>query len=396
VRKLDLAAPEAAARRRCSSSARALSARSEHGGHGDGGEYGVKAWRLERPGGRLELIELETPIPRAGGVVVRMEAAPVLSYMRQVIDGTLGYAVPRGPFVPGTNGVGVVEAVGDGVYHLKPGDRVVLSPHHVVDERTAEPAQVLIGLTAMGLAETTLQLQSTWSDGVFAERAHLPAACSTPVASPLAATTLAAVGKFVVPYGGFLRGSLIGGETVIVNGASGYFGSAAVVLAIALGASRVIAAGRQRGALDEVVAAAGARALAVVLGGDVEADARALRDATGGGADLALDLVGRAQSAGATLATLRALRRGGRLVLMGSVAVPLPIAVAEMVGNDWSVAGCFMYPKDAPARLLRLVAAGALDLGKCRLRCFPLDALDKAIVAAASMRGLDFVALTMP
>lgn len=361
----------------------------------------MKAWRLHRPGGPLELVELEDPRPRAGGVVVRMEAAPVLSYMRQVVDGTLGYAVPKLPFVPGTNGVGVVEAVGDGVYHLKPGDRVVLSPHHVVDERVAEPAQVLIGLTAMvsmrsaARAESALVLQETWSDGVFAERAHLPAACLTPVASKLAASTLATVGKFIVPYGGFLRGNLQGGETVVVSGASGYFGSAAVQLALALGASRVVAAGRQRRALEDVVAAAGARAAAVVIGGHVEADARALREAAGGGADLALDLVGRAQSASATLAALHALRRGGRLVLMGSVAEPLPIAVGEMIGNDWSVAGCFMYPKDAPARLLRLVTTGALDLGRCRVRRFPLDALDAAMTAAAEMRGLDFVALVM-
>jgi alcohol dehydrogenase len=330
-----------------------------------------------------------------------MEAAPVLSYMRQVVDGTLGYAVPKRPFVPGTNGVGVVEAAGDGVYHLKAGERVVLSPHHVADERVAEPAQLLIGLTAMpssrsaALDEPALALQAAWSDGVFAERAHLPAACLTPVASKLAASRLAAVGKFLVPYGGFLRGRLHGGETVVVNGASGYFGSAAVLLALALGASRVIAAGRRRQALDDVVAAAGARAGAVVLVGDVEADARALRDAAGGGADLALDLVGRAQSASATLATLRALRRGGRLVLMGSVAEPLPVGVGEMIGNDWTVLGCFMYPRDAPARLLRLVTAGLLDLGRCRVRQFPLDALDAAMTAAAGMRGLDFVALLM-
>jgi alcohol dehydrogenase len=329
-----------------------------------------------------------------------MEAAPVLSYMRQVVDGTLGYAVPRRPFVPGTNGVGVVEAIGDGVFHLKVGERVVLSPHYVANERVAEPAQVLIGLTAISsrsvaLDELALALQAAWNDGVFAERAHLPAACLTPAASKLAASTLAAVGKFLVPYGGFLRGRLHGGETVVVNGASGYFGSAAVLLALALGASRVIAAGRQKRALDDVVAAAGARAAAVVLSGDVEADARALREAARGGADLALDLVGRAQSVSATLATLRALRRGGRLVLMGSVAEPLPVGVGEMIGNDWTVAGCFMYPRDAPARLLGLVTAGALDLGRCRVRQFPIDALDAAMTAAAGMRGLDFVALVM-
>jgi alcohol dehydrogenase len=362
----------------------------------------VKAWRLHGPGGRFELAEIDKPAARDGGVVVRMQAAPVLSYMRQVVDGTLGYTLPKVPFTPGTNGVGIVDDVGGSVYHLKPGDRVVVSPHHVVDERALEPAQVLIGLTAMGstrfggIAPATIALQTDWPDGTFAQYAHLPAASLTPApGDDLAGPRLAAIGKFLVSYGGFLRGDLLGGETVIVNGASGYFGSAAVLLAAALGAARVVAAGRDREALADVVRAAGRRAMAVPLRGDLETDARALRDAAGGGADLALDLVGRAKSAEATLATLRALRRGGRLIVMGSVAEPLSIAVGDLLGNDWTVMGCFMYPKDAPARLLKLVAAGALDLDACRLREFPLAALDEAMAAAAGMRGLDFVALTM-
>src|SRR5262249_9945718 len=150
--------------------------------------------------------DVEPPHPRAGGVVVRMQAAPVLSYMREVISGRLGYAMPRGPFTPGTNGVGVVEAVGGGVFHLKPRDRVVLSPHHVVDERVREPAQLLIGLTAMGsarfggLSEPTLSLQHAWADGVFAELAHLPAACATPAAGvTISSPALATLAKFLVP-----------------------------------------------------------------------------------------------------------------------------------------------------------------------------------------------------
>ncbi|HLN07998.1 MAG TPA: hypothetical protein VK281_03405 [Xanthobacteraceae bacterium] len=77
----------------------------------------MKAWRLHGPGGKFALEEIAVPTPRAGGVVVRMEAAPVLSYMRRVLDGSLGYALPSGPFTPGTNGIGVIAAVGPQVYH---------------------------------------------------------------------------------------------------------------------------------------------------------------------------------------------------------------------------------------------------------------------------------------
>src|SRR5579871_6548224 len=108
----------------------------------------MKAWRaLEN--GALELQDLPAPQLAANGVLVRMEAAPVLSYLRQVLDGSLGYDTPARPFTPGTNGIGVIEAVGGAVYHLKPGQRVALDSHFVIDEPVAEPAQILIGLTAM-------------------------------------------------------------------------------------------------------------------------------------------------------------------------------------------------------------------------------------------------------
>jgi alcohol dehydrogenase len=279
---------------------------------------------------------------------------------------------------------------------------VALNPHHLANERVRDPAQILIGLTAMGSARfagldaATKALQADWPDGVFAEYAHLPAAAVTPLEGlrDLPAERLAALAKFVVPYGGFLRGALAVGETVIVNGATGYFGSAAVLLALAMGAERVVAAGRDREALLAVTEVAGPRVAAVSLSGDVVADAASLRQAAGG-ADLALDLVGRAKSAASTIAALHALRRGGRLVLMGSMSEPLPLAVGEMLGNDWSVIGNFMYPKEAPARLAAMIRGGLLDLGPIRVRAFPLDALEAAMDAAASMRALDLTVLRM-
>src|SRR5262249_28797556 len=159
-----------------------------------------------------------------------------------------------------------------------------------------------------------------------------------------------------------------------------------------MGASRVVAAGRDKAALEAVRAAGDARVAIVPLAGDVAANAASLREAAGGGADLALDIVGRAKSADSTLATLRALRRGGRLVLMGSVGEPVPLTVGEMLANDWSVCGNFMYPKDATARLVAMVASGILDLSTVRVAPFPLAELPAAIDARARGGGLVFPA----
>ncbi|MGO9008249.1 MAG: zinc-binding dehydrogenase [Beijerinckiaceae bacterium] len=162
-----------------------------------------------------------------------------------------------------------------------------------------------------------------------------------------------------------------------------------------MGAALVVAAGRDRQALAALASAGGPRVTTVALAGDADADARALRQAAGGGGDLALDIVGRAESASSTQATLHALRRGGRLVLMGSVKEPLPLFVGEMLANDWEVMGCFMYPKEAPARLAAMAASGLLDLGKINIRVFPLRDLEAALEAASRMRGLDLTAVTM-
>ncbi len=356
----------------------------------------MKAWRLEKAGGRFALDEIAKPEVRAGAVRVRMGAAPVLSYMRDVVAGRLAtYRFPALEFTPGTNGVGIVDAVGPEVYHLTPGQRVVLNPHLVSSEVGVEPAQILIGLTS--ISEDSGPLQADWPDGTFAEYALMPASVLTPAPGLEAVSDarLATLGKFAVPFGGLLRIGLASGETLIVNGASGYFGSAAVLLGLSLGAARVVAAGRDARALAALAEVAGDRVATVTLTGDAARDVARLRDAAGGGAHAAIDLVGRATEAGATLATLRGLRRGGRLALMGSMTAPLPITYGELMIQDWTIAGCFMYPRDAIARLLTLVRAGTLDLEKVRLATHPLADLPAAMVAAAAMRGLDATVLTM-
>jgi len=357
----------------------------------------LKAWRIKGAGGALQFEERPIPAPREGGVTVRMLASPVLTYMGDVLAGKLSaYVFPETAFTPGTNGVGEITDIGRGVYGLRGGDRVVLNPHYVANETGAEPAQILIGLTR--ISPDSAAVQGDWPDGTFAEYAHMPAAVLTkvPADCSLPSSRLATFGKFAVPFGGLDDIGVGPGETLIVVGASGSFGSAAVLLGVALGCARVVAAGRDAKAVASVAAAAGPRAVAVPLTGDATTDVRNLREAAGGGADAAIDLVGRAGSADATLAALRALRRGGRLSLMGSMTVPLPLPYGEVMIHDWRIQGRFMYPRDSIARLLRLVQAGALRLDAVQVSTFPLAELPEAMKAAARQRGLQATVLTMP
>ena len=160
-----------------------------------------------------------------------------------------------------------------------------------------------------------------------------------------------------------------------------------------MGAAQVIAAGRKPEALEAVARAAGPRVSTVTLTGDVQKDARALREAAGGGAHMAFDMVGQAHDPKATLAALHSLRRGGRLVLMGSMTTDLPVPYTTLMQNNWEIIGQFMYPASAYRRLLDLLRSGLLDISAIRPRLYPLAALPEAMEAASSAGNLECIVM---
>jgi alcohol dehydrogenase len=322
---------------------------------------------------------------------VRIEATALMSYLKSYVEGKLPtYNPPPGPFTLGTHGVGIVEAVGRDVWHLKKRQRVVLSSHFVARENVQDPAQILIGLTSGVGAEAAL---ADWPDGTLAEYALAPVEAVTPAEGldHVDAAQLSAVSRCIIPYGGLLRGRLAAGEMLVVNGATGSYGSAAVLLGIAMSAARAIAVGRNLVALQALARAGGSRVLTVALTGVVRADTDALRAAAGGGADMAFDMVGQARDPNSTLASPHSLRRGGRLVLMGSMATDLPISYTALMLNNWEIIGQFMYPAWAYRRLLDLLRSGLLDISPIRPCVFPLTALPEAMEAAATASNLECV-----
>jgi alcohol dehydrogenase len=353
-----------------------------------------KAWRLHAHND-LRFDDVETPKPAPDGVLVRIEAGMVLSYMGRVLSGQVPYSLPPMPFVPGTNAIARVIAVGENVSHVRPGDRVFLSPHLRGDVPDSDPPQILIGLTTTVTTPAALAMQMRWRDGVFAEIAHWPAACVTPLfdMNDKPAAELIGLAKLIVPFGGLQRTDMRGGDTILINGATGYFGSGAVMLAASMGAGRVVAVGRKREALEMLRDTFGPRVIPAVVTGDAEKDLAIIRKAAGGRADVALDLLGTAKSTSTTLSCLRALRRGGRLVLMGSAEVPLELSFREMLANDWEVVGQFMYARQAPGQLAQLAAEGLLDLKKIVVTTFHLAEFKRAMEAAALMQGLDLTAV---
>src|SRR4029077_10033339 len=118
-----------------------------------------KAWRLHAHND-LRFDDVETPNPAPDGVLVRIEAGMVLSYMGRVLSGAVPYSLPPMPFVPGTNAIGRVIATVAPVPHVRAGERVFLSPHLRGAVPDDDPPQILIGLTATVTTEAALALQA--------------------------------------------------------------------------------------------------------------------------------------------------------------------------------------------------------------------------------------------
>jgi NADPH2:quinone reductase len=181
----------------------------------------MKAIRVHKFGGPdvLQLEEVPEPKPGEGQALVRIHAVgvnPVDTYVRSGAYAQL----PSLPYIPGGDGAGVVKALGPGVTELKVGDRVYLT----------------------GTAGERMT-------GAYAELAVCQVAQAKPLAPALSFAQGAAVN---VPYATAFRGLFhkaraIAGETVLVHGASGGVGVAAVQLANAAGLTVIGTAGSERG-----------------------------------------------------------------------------------------------------------------------------------------------------
>jgi alcohol dehydrogenase len=353
----------------------------------------MKAWKLDHLGGKLRFVDAAIPEVRPGSVLIRVETQSLMSYLKAYVEGALeAYRVPE-DFIPGGNAIGVIDAVGADVWHLRVGERVVASSHLIARENVQEPGQILIGVTSPGGVGDALQ--RPWKNGTLAEYALFPAQTVTPIEGldDYDLPQLTAITRCVVPYGGLVRGRLAAGETVIINGATGAYGAAAVLVALAMGASRVVAAGRNKEMLDQLTKAGGSRVSPVVLSGDVEKDTAALRSAAGG-AHLAFDMIGNAKDPNSTLAALGALYRGGRIVLMGSSTAPVPINYLQAMFNNLEIIGNFMHAQNAYLPLIALVRSGRLDLRPIRPNVFALSDLERAMEAAGKAGSLELVVMT--
>ena len=317
----------------------------------------MKAVLLKGHGGFEQLEfrdDVPVPVPRVGEVLIQVGAAGVNNtdintrtgwYSRAVTEGTTANAAefgialsagdaegsgwsgaqPSFPRIQGADACGRIVAAGSGVDAARIGERVLIEPVFRIPGESDPYRAIYFGSEC---------------DGAFAQFTCVPAAHAYSISSSLSDAELA---SFPCAYAAaenmLTRLQLAAGETVLVTGASGGVGSAAVQLA------------KRRGAVVLAIAAASKAAAVSSLGASrvLERDASVLAALGRERIDAVVDVVGGAQFCG----LLEVLRRGGRYAVAGAIGGPMvSLDLRTLYLKDLRLLGCTVLDETVFANLV--------------------------------------------
>ncbi|MFC6989523.1 alcohol dehydrogenase catalytic domain-containing protein [Haloplanus sp. GCM10025708] len=309
----------------------------------------------------VEIVDRPTPEPGRGDVRIDVEACAINRHDLWILEGDSAMVETDDlPFVTGLDVAGVVDAVGDGVTDVAPGDRVLLCPNETCG-------------TCRFCREGPENLCESFSlyHGGLADAAVVDAARLVSLPDSVGTTTAAALPTaYVTAYHMLRRAAVSAGDLVFVPGATGGVGVAAVQLAAVLGA-RTVATSSSASKLDRVAELGADHA---VLGSDPDD----LRDAVSdvGTPDAVINHLGGPY----TDLGLSLLRRGGRMVVCGRTAgARSEIDVPDLFLGHKRVIGSTMGTQADLERLVSLVEAG--DLTPEVDETYPLESTAAAFAA---------------
>jgi NADPH:quinone reductase-like Zn-dependent oxidoreductase len=310
----------------------------------------MKAVYFNQHGGPevLQYGEIGTPEPAAGEVQVRLRAAALNRADLWVRQGWSGLDLPM-PHIPGADGAGEISAVGAGVADVSPRDRGVIN------------ASISCGHCSFCLSGRD-NLCPDWHllgetlKGTYAEYVVVPArnVLKLPLHFDFASAAAAGLVFHAAWHSLVTRGQVQAGESVLIVGASGGVNTASIQIAKHRGAKvYVVGSNRQKCSLAESLGAD------VLIDRSVQANwSEAVYMATNKqGVDIVVDNVG----GGTMPMSMRAARKGGRILTVGNTAGPIfEIDNRHIFGKHLTIIGSTMGSQQDFEQVMQLIFKGVL------------------------------------
>src|SRR3972149_971749 len=328
----------------------------------------------------IRIEEVPVPALEPGEVLVRVGACGICGTDLKIVSGVYkGSWPPALPFIQGHEWAGTIAVLGDGVTGLQVGDRVAAENHKGCGT-CANCRRGRYNLCEVARSKgKAYKLYGHSAQGAFAEYAARPAGLLHKLPDAVSFEEGTIVNQGALGWQAIRRCRIEPGDTVAVIG-PGLVGLITVQLAKAVGATRVIIAGR--GPRLDLACELGADEVVDISMTDTVEGIRALTD--GRGADCAFECAGAPE---AVVASINCVKRGGRVALAGLTGHQNVAFNTDRIALDEvDVFGVRSSP-NAYSELINVIAAGKVNVKKLVSRVYPLEQINDAFDAFRKREG---------
>lgn len=354
----------------------------------------MRVARMHKIGAPLQIDTLPVPKPGPTDVIVAVKACNVVPNLRNILTNWPQWhpemPLPALPASFGLDASGVVAAVGESVYAFKPGQRVYVNPGTGCGGcRFCRSGDILncdsfTYRGYFGRGPATPAIFAQYPLGGLSEYVVAPQSCLVTLPDNLTYEEAARFGYLGTGYAALRKADLRPGSTVLINGIGGTLGVNTTMMALAMGAAKILGTGRRQGPLDRVRALAPEK-IEVFSVQDSGASVRewALSLTEGYGVDVVVDSLPPKSPAESTMAAMRAMRTGGRTVLPGGMAEALTLDPFWGLAKNAYLIGSRWFTVAEGQDMAAMAGAGTLDLSRLEHKRFSLDNVNEAIATAA-------------
>lgn len=349
----------------------------------------MRAARLHEIGGAFTVDEIPQPELRARDVLVRVKAAGVVPNLRNVVTHYPEWfpflPLPELPAIYGLDAAGEVVGVGDQVRTgIKPGDRVYVNPGLSCGTcqacRHGEPINCS-SYTFQGYFGFGPGSQDIYRDypyGGFGQYLTAPASNLVVLPQSISYEQASRFGYIGTAFSALRKASFRPGQTALIDGGTGTLGLGGVISALAMGASKVFATGRNTALLEKLGQIDHNRIVPIELG--KRPTSEIIMDATNGyGVDVMVQCLGANAPVETVVDSINALRRGGKAVNVGGVANPIPIEPFPFMCQQKSFIGSLWFSTEEGQAMADLADADLLNLDIFEHERFSLEQVNEAL-----------------
>jgi alcohol dehydrogenase len=358
----------------------------------------MKAARMHDVGSAMRIEDVPLPTLNSNDVLVRVRSCGIVPNLGNVLRLWTTWfperPLPPLPAIFGLDPAGEIAAVGSQVHAWKPGDRVYVNPgRHCGGCRACRDGlhnhcEYYTFNGYFGFTEKSMKIFADYPYGGLCEYMSAPQYALVGLPDNVSFDAAARLGYVGTAYAGLRKADARPGKTVMISGASGTLGLGAVLIALALGVTRILGVARDPALLARVKALAPDRieVKSVNDGGPSVEDW--VREVTRGeGLDIYLDCIGPGGGHAVLLSAMRVLKRGGKAVNTGAISGDVPIDMHNAMDMQNPIIGSCWFTAGEGQDMADMAGAGTLRLDVFEHTGAPLADINQAISGIAGRNG---------